>query len=279
MTSTQLFTIGGSLATLYNGSTAISHTYDPYNPLNLPPYVIRVRTNDNNPPNNGYYQFYGVYSAVEGENSVYDISAGNSTFAAIIRDSTNSIEVLGANPADMVDLTEMCDGCYNISSIALFDTSRIHTMEHTFRACTALTSLQHYDTSNVTNMNGMCWANSHLSAFPELDTSNVTTMEGMLGYCDSLSSIPLFDTSNVTNIMHMCELCTALTSIPLFNTRNVSLADEAFAGCYSVRTGALALYNQMSQQNVQYHKRMFNQCGNNNSSGQAELAQIPDDWK
>ena len=56
---------------------------------------------------------------------------------------------------------------------------------------------------------------------------------------------------------------------------------ETFYDCTKVETGALALYQQLSTQGIEssFHVRTFRNCGSETTTGAAELAQIPDDWK
>jgi hypothetical protein len=48
-----------------------------------------------------------------------------------------------------------------------------------------------------------------------------------------------------------------------------------------VQSGALALYQQASTQTnpPTNHNETFTRCGTNTTTGAAELAQIPSDWK
>jgi len=57
--------------------------------------------------------------------------------------------------------------------------------------------------------------------------------------------------------------------------------DSMFKGCTGVESGALALYQQASSQDIPptYHYQTFYNCGSNTTTGAAELAQIPSDWK
>ena len=78
----------------------------------------------------------------------------------------------------------------------------------------------------------------------------------------------------------MFEGCRTLTSIPLFNLSSARDADYMFYACNNVESGALALYQQVSTQaNPPWHTRMFYACGSDTTTGAAELAQIPNDWK
>ena len=52
-----------------------------------------------------------------------------------------------------------------------------------------------------------------------------------------------------------------------------------FGECRSVETGILSLYNKLSALGINNHTYTFYNCGLLSQSGQAELAQIPEDWK
>lgn len=113
------------------------------------------------------------------------------------------------------------------------------------------------------------------------NTTNVTSMSGLFMSAYTLTKLALFDTSNVTNMYYFCGGADTLTNIPLFNTSKVTDVGYAFNNCYYVTGGALALYNQMATQAnpPSNHYRTFYQCGKNTTTGAAELAQIPSDWK
>ena len=184
---------------------------DPYNPLNLPANTVRVRTSDGKAPikPKGSYTSYSTATLVSGTSDVYDVYKSDTSFARLLKDSTNVIEVLGAN------------------------------------------------------------------------TTNVTSMSQMFRGCSSLSTVPLFDTSNVTYMSNMFAECSSLADIPLFNTSKVTDMGYMFWGCSSVQSGALALYQQASSQTnpPSNHSGTFYNCGSNTTTGAAELAQIPSDWK
>ena len=65
------------------------------------------------------------------------------------------------------------------------------------------------------------------------------------------------------------------------NTTGITNVNGMFYSCSNVQTGALALYQQMSSQPIQpsNHSETFCNCGTNTTTGAAELAQIPSDWK
>lgn len=99
--------------------------------------------------------------------------------------------------------------------------------------------------------------------------------------CDNLYHVNLFDTSTVTTMTHMFYHCYALQNVPLFNTMNVKDMTQMFQDCYAVKSGALALYRQASSQTAPptEYQFCFRNCGRDTTTGAAELAQIPSDWK
>lgn len=137
------------------------------------------------------------------------------------------------------------------------------------------------NTTGITNMNSMFTSCSSLTSVALFDTSSVTTMANMFMKSKKLTSVPLFDTSNVTNMYNMFNECSKLVTIPLFNTSKVTNMSGMFAYCYDVESGALALYQQASTQAKppSNHTDTFDSCGEDTTTGAAELAQIPSDWK
>lgn len=205
---------------------------DPYNPLNLPTRIIRVRTNNGRAPVKGRFTTYEWADLVPGTTDVYDVKSGSS-FHYVLYESTNVVEVLGANGTNITNMESMFNGCSSLTSVTLFDTTACTNMSSMYKGCTALTTVPLYDTSACTNM------------------------YSMLAGCSSLTAIPLFNTSNVTNMNYMCS------------------------GCRNVQSGALSLYQQASSQTTppSNHDSTFYNCGSNTTTGTAELAQIPSDWK
>lgn len=231
-----------NFGSIYLGSTKIGEAYlgsvkvygsapvDPYNPLGLPPYTIRVRFPEGTAP----LFSKGEPEHVSSSPNVYDLTYENPDWTDLLnRMNVNLLEVLGANTSSVTTMTRMLSENRALTSVALFDTR------------------------SVTNMSNMMYA------------------------CSGLTTVPLFDTSFVLCMDYMLQSCTSLTAIPLFNTSSVTSMNGTFDGCRNVTTGALALYTQASSQAVppQYHRYCFWSCGSNTTSGAAELAQIPSDWK
>ena len=304
--------INNSLA--YSGETLIYNNecellwpdyIDPYNPLNLPANTVRVRTNDGAVPRKRSSTSYDTATLVSGTSDVYDVYKSGTDFSNLFYDSINVVEVLGANTtgitkmmsmfsfcsslttvhlfdtSSVINMREMFYRCSSLASVPIFNTSIVVDMQYMFKSCTSLTSAPLFDTSSVTNMYYMFDSCTSLTSVPLFDTSSVTSMGRMFYNCSSLTTVPLFNTSNVGNMVSMLENCASLTSVPLFNTSSAVFIDNMLSGCINVETGALALYQQLSTQATppSNHSRAFKNCGSNTTTGAAELAQIPDDWK
>ena len=256
--------INNSLA--YSGETLVYNNEcellwpedtDPYNPLNLPANTVRVRTSDGAVPKKNSNTSYETATLVEGTTDVYDVYKSGTDFAFLFLNSNNVEEVLGANTTGITNMYAMFNYCTSLTTVALFDTSSVTDMQIMFVFCYSLTSV------------------------PLFNTSSVTNMRDMFSKCSALKMVPLFNTSSVTNMEYMFSNCSALKTVPLFNTSSVVFMNGMFENCNNVQSGALALYQQASTQAnpPSKHTGTFKNCGSNTTTGAAELAQIPDDWK
>jgi surface protein len=152
----------------------------------LPPIAantIRVRTSDNNVPSKGINTSYETATLVAGTSDIYDVYKSGTSFEYILSNSTNVVEVLGAN------------------------TSAITNMNYAFESCTSLSSVPLFDTSKVTRMSYMFFNCSSLTTVPLFDTSNLEYMTYMFRQCSSLTIIPLFNTSKLSNMTGAFQLC------------------------------------------------------------------------
>ena len=271
----------GVEATLYhNGIKIWPEVTDPYNPLNLPANTVRVRTNDGAIPNKGNAS-YETATLVSGTSDVYDVYRSGTDFTHLFNNSKNVVEVLGANTTGVTNMDGMFDLCSSLTSVSLFDTSSVQSMQNMFKKCTALTAVPLFNTSSVIAMTAMFSWCSSLTSMPLFNTSSVEVMLNMFYDCSSLTSVPLFNTSSVFNMNSMFHGCSSLTSVPLFNTSSVVSMNDMFVNCTKVQSGALALYQQASTQAnpPPKHTHTFQNCGSDTTTGAAELAQIPEDWK
>ena len=113
---------------------------------------------------------------------------------------------------DLISCYKMFSGCSKLTSVPLFDTSKVTTMYNMFYYCSSLTTVPQFNTSNVTNMDSMLYSCSALTEVPLFDTSNVTNMRYIFGECNKLTTVPQLDTSNVTNMEGMFYSCPSLTN-------------------------------------------------------------------
>lgn len=240
---------------LYNGHLLKSGPQ--YNPLNLPPFTIRLKYIPND-----YTPTFSKGTAVkvsEVEN-VWDLTYVNPDWTGILEEpaavNRGLKKVYGANMAGVTNLTRAFKWCRFCDYMELFDTSLVTNMTETFCFCTSLEHVPAIDTTRVTNMKG-AFHGIHFTKAPAINTENVTNMEEIFYDCLYLKNVPLLNTSKVTNVKN------------------------AFCGCTRVESGALALYRQMINQAnpPTSHTMAFYHCGILTDTGTAELAQIPADWK
>lgn len=264
----------------FGGTYLTGYVEDPNNPLNLPPYTIRLKYNEGVTPSFSE----GTATRVSISPNVWDLTYDNACWDGVITnptDKTDLIEVMGANTTNVSAFGNTFYGCKNLTAVQLFDTSNATHIGGMFGSCSSLTTVPLFNTKNVLAMDRTFVNCESLSSIPLFDTSKVTNMNSTFYYCRSLSSIPLLNTHNVSQMEETFYWCTNLSSIPLFDTTNVNNMDKAFYYCTHVNNGALNLYNQVSTQSIPpyYHNQTFYRCGIGTTKGQEELAQIPSDWK
>lgn len=240
----------GNAALNRNGFAVGEKSYDPYNPLGLPPFTVRA-------------QFYYIPTVgdtrtlVDEANGIWDITYNNTDWSHFFKPDKGSLRaILGANIKGVTDITYLCGECDRLRSVSIFDTSSITSFEGIFESCTSLLDVADLPTQSVTNMHAAFWT------------------------CRWLATAPLFDTSSVTNMSSMFKNCSGLIEVPLIDTSSATNMDEMFSGCNNVRTGALALYQQASTQTTPpvSHNYCFSGCGSQTVTGAQELAQIPTSW-
>lgn len=271
------------IAEAYLGSTKVfGSTIDPYNPLGLPQYTIRARFSSA-PAATANGGFSGTITHVSDD--IYDIQTSNwvnlfgSSILFVAQIDQKPVEVLGANSTGVTGMDYTFQGCL-FSSIPLMDTSSVTSMQYMFYNNTSLTSVPLFNTSNVTNFYSMfsgCTALTSASAF---DMSSAVNLSHMFYGCTGLITAPALSTSSVTNFFNMFYNCTSLTSVPQYTMTSATNTGSMFYGCTSVSSGALSLYNSVSQQATPptSHASMFRNCGANTANGLLELKQIPGDW-
>ena len=178
---------GVETALYYNGSK-IWPEGDPYNPLNLPANTVRVRTSNGNVPVKKSSTTYETATLVPGTTDVYDVYKSGTNFKNFLYQSTNVVEILGANTTGITDMSYMFFSCSSLTSISLFDTSSVINMSYMFYSCTLLTTVPLFDTSSVINIYDIFDSCTSLTTVPLFDTSSVTNMSSMFYNCRNVQS-------------------------------------------------------------------------------------------
>lgn len=244
----------------------------------------------------------GTGVLIDAANNIWELTYANPDWRYLLGGHSDLLEVVSADTTGVTIMSGLFDQCKLLNKVVLFDTSEVIDMGHMFFYCQELRSVPLYDTSKVTSMFGMFESCYKLVDVPSFDTSKVTNFSNTFHGCTSLTHVPNFNTSKATatgNMFYKCWAlntppqldlskvtdtggmfcyCYALPYIPLYDLSSVQRVSYMFQECHSVTTGALAMYNQLSTKQVE-HYATFAQCGDNNPSGQAELARIPSDWK
>lgn len=236
---------GNGLA--YNGKGLALDVTDPYNPLGLGPYTIRVVYGNGASESWRPVINFGTATRVSMSPDVWDITYENSDWSNFLNCSsaagysaTQFVGVLGANSTGVTNMSHLFYGqtllgqpTYGGYPMPLFDTSAVTDMSYMFYNV-ATPAIPVFDTSNVTNMECM-FSYSSLESLPLLNTSKVTNMRGMFEWCTALNTaIPLIDTSSVTDMSGMFHYCNGLPSTTDFDTSSVTNMDSMFEHCVSL---------------------------------------------
>ena len=146
-----------------------------YNPLNLPPYTIRLQYNSGVTPS--FIQGTGVQ--VSQSPNVWDLTYNDTDWGGLLYTHDDLLKVLGANSTGVTDMGGMFRSCDNLNEVNIFDTSSVTDMGVMFADCEYITTLPQFDTSKVTNFNSAFYGCIRLTPLPLIDTSSATDVEGM----------------------------------------------------------------------------------------------------
>ena len=257
----------------YNGHRL--YIRDPYNPLNLPDYTLRLKYDNRSSPS----LVNGTATRVSTNPNIWDVTYENPNWGSFFDKKVGLLSVLGGNTTNVTSMADLFHGAFYLTSVNLFDTTNVTNMDYMFDYAKDLKDIPEFNTSNVTSMKSMFSNCSALSSISNLNTHKVTNMVYTFKSCINLSSCPAFDLSSLTNSQGMFEDA-GLRYVPSFtNTDKLKNTPYMFYNCYYVESGASAFYEQLSQNTGDfYHKNTFTNCGINTVQGAAELAQIPTSW-
>lgn len=254
-----------------------AHRYiDPYNPLELPPYTMRLLYEDGVTPS------FSVGTAVQISQSpnIWDYTNVSPNWNALFIQHTSLLKVLGANVSGVTDFRSTFQYCSKLNEVALFDTSSVNILTGMFKGCSALPAVPKFDISHVTSLGAVFWSCSSLVSLPDWNTSHIQYWDDAFDGCSALEYIPeTFDLTAAKNLSYTWAFCSSLKNIPNMNVSAVMDCSHTFAQCYKVESGAYAMYQKLSAlSSLSDHSATFNQCGKDTVTGAAELAQIPTDW-
>lgn len=228
------------------------------------------------------YRYGSVWTQVDAENNIWDLTYNKPNWTNLLDNNQSQLlEVIEANTTGVTNMYGLFNGCRSLTKVVLFDTSAVTDTKNMFMNCELLESIPPYDLSSTTCMQNMFRYCESLKSIPAFNTPNNTDLSNTFEYCYALETLPLLDSSNVTFMYRMCFDCRSLKNIPLFNTSKVTNMTSAFYRCYKVESGTLSLYQQASSQTTPPidHDSTFFDCGRDTTTGAAELAQIPWNWK
>ena len=149
--SSTIGTIDGDTYVFGRGDDVVSGYFsaiDPYNPLGLPDYTIRLKYKDNVTPT--FKKGVGVQ--VSQSPNIWDLTYTNNNWGTLLELDDDLLEIMGANSKYVTDIARITQGCDNLSSVALFDTSNVTGMFWSFASDTKLSSIPQFNTKNVINM-------------------------------------------------------------------------------------------------------------------------------
>lgn len=227
------------------------YTIDKYNPLNLPPYTMRLRYVDGSDQLVKYDSGRGscIFTQISESPNVWDITRTGGdhigsdigSWDFLLSDHYDLLEVIGANTEGVTSMVGTFTNCPRLSSVCLFNTENVVYAERLFGNI----GYGPYTYSGCTS----------LSSVPEFSFNSLTDMTEMFMRCKNLSSVHLNNLSNVTSMTRAFLDCSSLQSADLGRLDAVQGAGIAFLRCYS-----LAYINMSEVNSITSMNEMFYNC-------------------
>ena len=269
-----ILTYGGNALTYGAGgpTLVVNGSYDPYNPLDLPPKTMRFQfENASYDPTQSSFPWKSgsSWSQVSSSPNVWDYTDPDVSWehafarnnaSAFASGTSGNVQVLGANTSGVLSLAYAFSYCRALTSLALFDTSDVRNINWVFIQCSGLTQLPTFDFSSVvtasaafeqcTNLTGDITINLHSGR--DLDNmfgwcSNITSVtitdiqpvqhqhgNGMFAECSSLRTVTMPSTTAFVDTYSMFYKCSSLTSVSLFDTSHAKDMHDMFRECYAL---------------------------------------------
>ena len=144
-------------------------------------------------------------------------------------------------PVSVPTLTEtrhMFNGCISLTTVNLFDTSKVIDCSSMFSTCRSLRTVPNFDIGRATLMTSMFFGCTLLTSIPLLNISANTVLpiniNGIFLGCSTLTEIPFLNFSNCTNFAGLFSGCSLLRTIPAIDTSKGTLFDSMFQDCYDL---------------------------------------------
>lgn len=252
--------IQGNTFTMPYGNVTVGAQFKiNYNPLNLPPYTIRVGQRDATSTDTQFNLTDKGTATLVGRDTIdnlyvtiWDVTYNSNNWSNFFDVETkaagnNLIKVYGANSAGVTNMSYMFrDESMGYDRLSRyyckFDTSSVTNMEGMFYNNTfkSLSDIIAYDTHNVTNASYMYFGASFNNieqdfTWPMLDLSKVTTTKSMFeeGGTNEFTyriTFPLFDLSKVVDAESMFHSRQYIT-VPKFNLSSLQNMKNMFFQC------------------------------------------------
>lgn len=254
--------------------------FDDYNPAGLTANTIRIKYAQGETPTAGDTQ-----TLVDADENIWDIYKSSNSWNEIFFNDANLLEVLSANITSITSMSAAFCGCTNLSKVCSLNLPNNKSGSQMFKDCTSLTAISKIKTDPITTASYMFSGCTSLVSVGMIKAGyNLSSTPHMFDGCTALvkANLSSFTLYSVTDATAMFKNCHSLTKIPSlsFNLSYLKYIDNLFQNCYSVSSGALSLYERLSQSTIIItHFSVFENCGRDTQTGAAELAQIPDDWK
>ena len=187
--------------------------------------------------------------------------------------------VILKNTGNVEDLNSIFSYCVALETAPDLDTSSCTTFSSMFFGCESLKKVPVYETSNGTNFYSAFKQCENLE-YIRIDVSSALSMENMFEDCTSLKNIEFIEnTGNVENFKGLFRNCSSLKNLPFVDTSSAEDVTRMFEGCINVESGAVEMYEQMSNSTkISEHSDCFTNCGINTIKGIGDLTKIPTNW-
>lgn len=254
--------VGGGTA-LGKSGYGLGTYWDPENPLNLPPYTLRIRIPDGQIPQDRHDG--SSYTQVSENPNIWDFTYPNPDWTGVFDEwrfePPYPLEVLGSNSSgitsmkgllrnrqsttsvhlskvdSVTDLSYLCYGCLNLQSLQIdgaYVGSGANT-EYMCYNCWELSNLALDSSLKSTNTQYMFAGNRLMETSPSFHTENNTNMQSMFRSCSALRNVSLYDASQVQDMRSTFYLCTSLQTLPAFTTSSCYAFDSFCEGCSSLQ--------------------------------------------